>query len=241
MNRKLRCVASLLALPILLIINLSPVAAEPALLNSNAVDATFQQNNRFRAPSSIDGVGLGWAIESYPINQPDGTIDQAVVWPLFSPISMPVQGRNLLLSFTLSCTSGEVAKHTLGHFQLSYIVDTNPDLSSVFVPMSPTEIVSTDSGVTFSLINQEIIVGGSNPNRVIYEIHVVLPELSSDITAFRLDVYDDNGTNSDGVNGLPTGGPGRASNGNFVLTHVTVDYFYVTPAPIWPPIYSQRP
>jgi hypothetical protein len=219
----------ILGISIFLFAPLSPVAAEPVLLDSNAVEATFQQNNRFRAASSIDGVGLGWAIESSPINQPDGTIDQSVTWPLFSPISIPVQGRNLLLSFRLSFTSGEVSQHTLGHFQLSYIVGSNPDLSSVFVPMTPTEIISTDPGITFSLVNQKIIVGGSNPNRAIYEVQFRLKELPSDITAFRLDVFDDNGTSSDSVNGLPTGGPGRASNGNFVLTHVTVSVSYEKP------------
>jgi len=228
------------ATSVLLIVPLQPAAADPALLNANAVDKTFQQNFRFAAKGSIDGTSSGWAIESFPINKPDGTLDQSVVWPLVSPLSLPVQGRNLLLSFLLSCTSGEAAKHTLGHFRLSYIMDSGPDLNSTFVPMTPTAINSTDPGNTFSVVNQEIVVGGANPNQVIYEVQVILSDIPSEITAFRLDVFDDNGTSLATINGLPTGGPGRASNGNFILTHVTVNFFYVIPTPKLPPIFDRR-
>lgn len=206
---------------------LAPAAADPALLDANNVDFTFQQNIGFAARGSIDGTSSGWAIESFPINQPDGTIDQSVVWRFVSPISMPVQGRNLLLNFTLSCTSGTAGFHTLGHFQLSYIVDSDPDLDSTFVPMTPDNIIFSDPGIMYSLVNQEIIVGGTNPAQAVYEVQIILSDIPSDITAFRLDVFDDNGTNQDDVNGLPTGGPGRASNGNFILVHVNVDYFYI--------------
>ena len=190
----------------LLVASPRPAAADPTLLNANAVDRTFEQNVRFAAKGSIDGTSSGWAIESFPVNQPDGTLDQSVVWPLMSPISMPIQGRNLLLNFTLSCTSGEAPKHTLGHFQLSYTLDPVPDLASTFVPMTPSEIFSTDHGITFELVEQEIIVGGANPDQAIYEIQIILSDdPSSDITGVRLDVFDDNGTDQDNVNGLPTG------------------------------------
>ena len=227
MTRLQTCFAYFIAASTLLIAPLNRVAADPALLDANSVDFTFQQNIGFAARGSIDGTSSGWAIESYPINQPDGTLDQSVVWPLVSPISMPIQNRNLLLNFTLSCTSGRAANHTLGHFQLSYIVDPGPDLSSTFVPMTPANIIFSDPGITYSLVNQEIILGGTNPTRAIYNVQFELRDIPSDVTAFRLDVFDDNGTSQDGVNGLPTGGPGRASNGNFILVHVNVDYSYV--------------
>jgi hypothetical protein len=227
MTRLQVCFAYLLASSILMIFPLNPVAADPALLNSNSVDFTFQQNISFAARGSIDGTSSGWAIESYPDNQPDGTLDQSVVWPLVSPISMPLQNQNLLLNFTLSNTSAIAATATLGHFQLSYIVDPGPDLSSTFVPMTPANIIFSDPGIVYSLVNQEIIVGGTNPARAIYNVQIELRDIPSDITAFRLDVFDDNGTSQDSVNGLPGGGPGRASNGNFILVHVNVDYSYV--------------
>lgn len=230
-----------IAISAILLNLLNPVLADPALLNSGAVDKTFEQNNRFAARGSIDGTSSGWAIESFPINQPDGTIDQSVVWPLASPISMPIQGRNLLLNFTLSCTSAEASKHSLGHFQLSYTVDTSPDLSSAAVPMIPNSLTASDPGIFFTFVNAEVIVGGVNPNQVIYEVQIVLDDISNDITGFRLDVFDENGTSLDALNGLPTGGPGRASNGNFVLTHVNVDYFYVIPARSLPPIFERSP
>ena len=80
-------------------------------------------------------------------------------------------------------------------------------------------------------MNQDIVVGGTDPDQVINEVQVVLSDIPSEISAFRLDVFDENGTSLDDVNGLPTGGPGRAPNGNFVLTHVTVNFFYVIRTP----------
>jgi hypothetical protein len=227
-------------LALIIAITAKSAAADPTLLDPNSVDKTFQQNVQFAARGSIDGTSNGWAIESFPINQPDGTIDQSVVWPLVTPIALPVQGRNLLLSFLLSSNSGIANRHTLGHFQLSYLMDLSPDLNSVFVPMTPSAITSTDPGTTFSVINQEIIVGGANPDDAIYEFQVILSDIPSEITAFRLDVFDDNGTNSADINGLPGGGPGRASNGNFILTNVTVSSYEVIPTPKLPPIFDRR-
>lgn len=217
-----------------LVVPAKPAAADPLLLNADGVTRTFEQSLRFTARGSIDGTSSGWAIESFPLNQPDGTVNQSVVWPLVSPLAPAPKGRNLLLDFILSCTSAEALQHTLGHFRLSYTSDPNPDLSSTFVPMTPDAIVSTDPGITFSLVNQDILVGGDNPNQAIYEVQFILSDISTDISGFRLDVFDANGTSSDELNGLPTGGPGRAGNGNFVLTHVTVDFSYVIPAPRLP-------
>jgi hypothetical protein len=106
--------------------------------------------------------------------------------------------------------------------------------------MTPDAIVSTDPGITFSLANQDILVGGVNPNQAIYEVQFVLPDIPDDITGFRLDVFDQNGRDDASANGLPTGGPGRAENGNFVLTHVTVNFFYVIPTPTLPPIFGRE-
>jgi hypothetical protein len=97
-------------------------------------------------------------------------------------------------------------------------------------------MVSSDPGTTFSLVNKNLVVGGANPNQAIYEIQVALSGFTSAITAFRLDVFDPNGISLSDVNGLPTGGPGRASNGNFILTHFGVNYSYVIPAPNPPAI-----
>jgi len=183
----------------------------------------------FPARSSINGQNQGWAIAD---GTPDPTASEAVVWQLVSPLAPPERGRNLLLDFILSCTN-QSGQNTLGHFRLSYTIDPNPVLGSTFFPMTPDAIVSTDPGITFSVDNQDILVGGANPNQVIYEVQFLLSDVPGDITGFRLDVIDDDGT------GLPTGGPGRAGNGNFILTHVTVNFFYVIPARRLPPIFER--
>ena len=222
-----------------LVVSIKPAAADPALLNDGAVTQTFQQSG-FSARSSIHGQGQGWAIEDGAAvpNQDDHTVDQEVVWPLDSPLAPPEHGRNVLLDFILSCTSVNQG-HSLGHFRLSYTLDSNPDLNSTFVPMTPDAIVSTDPGITFSLVNQDILVGGTNPNQAIYEVQFVLSDIPSAITGFLLEVFDENGRDDADFNGLPTGGPGRASNGNFILTHVTVNFFYVIPARRLPPIFER--
>jgi hypothetical protein len=192
-----------------LVVSVQRAAADPALIDANAITQTFYQSLRFTARGSIDGTSSGWAIEDN--TQPDGTVNQSVVWPLVLPLAPPPKGRNLLLDFILSCTSYEALQHTLGHFRMSYTLDPNPDLNSSFVPMTPNAIVSTDPGTTFSLVNQDVLVGGANPNQAIYEVQFVLSDFSEDITGFRLDVFDQNGRDNADVNGLPTGGPGRAS------------------------------
>ena len=65
-------------------------------------------------------------------------------------------------------------------------MDLSPDLNSPFVPMTPSAITSTDPGTTFSVENQEIVVGGANPDDAIYEVQVVLSDIPSEITAFRV-------------------------------------------------------
>jgi hypothetical protein len=219
-----------------LLVSLQPASAEPLLIDANAITVTFEQNLRFTARGSIDGSSNGWAIESFPSNQPDGTLDQSVVWPLVSPVAPPQQGRKLLLTFVLSCNSYEALQHTLGHFRLSSTLDSFPNLNSTFTPMTPFSMISSDPGTTFTLVNQDIVVGGANPNQAIYEVQVALSGFASAITPFRLDVFDPNGTSLSDVDGLPTGGPGRAPNGNFVLTHFSVTYSYVIPTPNPPAI-----
>jgi len=137
---------------LVLVLSVQRAAADPALINADAIRQTFYQGLRFTGRGSIDGTSSGWAIEDN--TQPDGTVDQSVVWPLVSPLAPPKKGRSLLLDFILSCTSYEALQHTLGHFRLSYTLDPNPDLNSSFVPMTPDAIVSTDPGITFSLVNQ---------------------------------------------------------------------------------------
>ncbi len=220
---------------VVLVVSVKPAAADPALVNDIAITRTFEQSVSWHAKGTFNGTSKGWSIADAVPNQDDHTVDQSVVWPLFSPLVPPERGRNLLLIFILSCTSAETPEGSLGHFRLSYTTELNPTLDSFPFPMTPDAIISTDSGVTFSVDNQDILVGGDNPGRVIYEVQFVLRDVPDDITGFRLDVFDENGRDADEFNGLPTGGPGRASNGNFALVHVTVNFFYVTPAPRVPP------
>jgi hypothetical protein len=78
--------------------------------------------------------------------------------------------------------------------------------------LKPAEVVSKQGAELKVLDNGTIVAGGENPASDAYELR--LSEPLKDVTALRLEVLPDDS--------LAAKGPGRASNGNFVLSEFAV-------------------
>lgn len=82
----------------------------------------------------------------------------------------------------------------------------------VWTSVKPDSMVS-EGGATFTLKeDSSVLVGGISPAKDTYII--TLNEVPSGVTAFRLEVLPDDS--------LPKKGPGRAKNGNFVLSEISM-------------------
>ncbi|NLX95698.1 MAG: DUF1553 domain-containing protein [Rhodopirellula sp.] len=83
-----------------------------------------------------------------------------------------------------------------------------------WVVLKPVEAKSS-GGAALEVLEDGIVVRkGQNPEKDVYTLKV--EEAGAGITGFRLDVFPDES--------LPEGGPGRASNGNFVLNEIEVTF-----------------
>src|SRR5262245_8730647 len=87
--------------------------------------------------------------------------------------------------------------------------DAKPD---AWRALTPTRMVSTGGATFTKQADGSLLVAGANPDKDVWTL-----EFETDlagITAFRLEALADPS--------LPAGGPGRASNGNFVLNEMEV-------------------
>lgn len=83
-----------------------------------------------------------------------------------------------------------------------------------WTPLKPT-LVQSKEGTTLNILeDSSILASGNAPAKDVYTITTNLP--MAGITAIRLEVLPDDS--------LPKKGPGRAGNGNFVLTEFSVNY-----------------
>ncbi|HKX62072.1 MAG TPA: lamin tail domain-containing protein, partial [Verrucomicrobiae bacterium] len=124
------------------------------------------------------------------------------------------------LIFTLR--HGVSGSLTLGKFRLAATVDhrsqfgdgltSRGDILANWVPLHP--LSATAAGGAAITINPDgtLLVGGTNPTTNTYVVTVVTS--LSGITGFRLEALEDGS--------LPSNGPGRAGNGNAVLTDFVV-------------------
>lgn len=190
------------------------VAETVSLQNASA---TFSQDIEFSVGAAIDGVldETGWAI--YP-----GINSQAAVFETTSDKGF-VGGS--ILTFVFSQLLGNF--HNIGSFKLSTTSDARStfadglasggDVSANWTPLIPTSFFATSGATSFQKIDGSTLISGANSFTDTYTI-TAATSLSA-ITGFRLDVLPDST--------LPAGGPGRASNGNFVLSE-----FQVTISPV---------
>lgn len=181
--------------------------------------ATFSQPS-FSVGQSIDGslvINDGWAIDPNEVNQ-------IAAWESNTDFGF---ASGTLLTFTMFQNQG--VQHTLGNFRFSVTTDNRANFAdglssggnvgTLWTVLTP-QTASSFNGATLTVQgDQSILASGTNPNTDIYTISAITNLVN--ITGIRLEVLENPGLVTGGPNG---NGPGRQpSNGNFVLTEITLD------------------
>ena len=115
-------------------------------------------------------------------------------------------------------------RESLGRFRLSFTTDNRSlfadglssggDVTANWVELTPLSANSLNgSAMTIQGDNSILVSTASTPTTDTYTI--VAETTATGITGFRLEAISDSS--------LPTQGPGRADDGNFVLSELTID------------------
>jgi hypothetical protein len=221
------------------------VTATPVGLQS--ATATFSQTcgGSWLISRTLDSnPATGWAIyESGSCGSLEFTFNQTAAFETATDIVDAAPGQPVVLEISLFSGGfqGNVAPHTLGLFRLSVTGDarstfadglaTGGDVTAnwvVLIPESVSATGTTSAGVATNAApptltvqpNGSVLAGGASPEYTRYTIRAASP--LSVVTGLRLELFDENGTSNAIALGLPTGGPGRAINGNIVLRELSL-------------------
>lgn len=196
---------------VLAILSGSLAKADPVPL-TNAT-ATFAE---FPIDTTINGnnTDTSWAIAD-----PE-TTNQTLVFETTTNVGF---AEGSILTFTLHQEWPTYHWELLGRFRLSVTTDdrstfadgqaSGGDVTANWTVLDPTSFTSTNGATLTKLGDGSILAGGTLPDTDVYTI--VATTTLRRITGFRLEAMSDAS--------LPTDGPGRCTDGNFVLTEFAVD------------------
>jgi len=192
-----------------------PAIASPVTLDNETV--TFCQDG-FPIDAAVDGnfgSGSGWAVY--------GQIGSNQV-AVFKAANNVGRSAETQLTFQLHMFWG--SSHTLGKFRLSATTsdrstygqgatcnDATPAGGANWSVLVPQVLVSQNGQTLTPQPDGSVLASGANPDGDLVTFRVQTPLIG--ITGFRLEALADNS--------FVDNGPGRASNGNFVLNELTVD------------------
>ena len=187
-----------------------PASAQVIITLQNAT-ASFSQSG-FPVSTAIDGStvpGNGWA--HLGLHQDDAAVFETVSDASFASYD-----------FTLLNVDLQDPTHEIGRFRISATTDDRSTfadgaqsggaVAANWTVLDLTNLVSSAGSTLTVLSDGSVLVSGPTPNTDIYTFSA--STALTGITGFRLEVLTDPS--------LPNGGPGRASNGNFVLSEFTV-------------------
>lgn len=180
-----------------------PAAAAPVTFSQGY--ATYSQSG-FSPTALFDGGdSYGWAIDSG-----NGTQSQSALLVLATPLSAGTYDLTFVANQFFECCG---TTHTLGEFSFGYTTAVAPTLGSTQTLVTYTG-GSSLTGATFTFDTGRILAAGGGVTDA-YTINGTISSLAA-ITGIFLNVYESEA-------GYPTNGPGRAYNGNFVVTELTLD------------------
>ena len=233
----------------LLALSLTTVSSHAQCLYSSialrAATSTWTQqcDGRWTPAGVIDNnPGTGWAIGNC-YAPGDRTMGQAIVFEAVPAPALVASSRVRIRihsgGFHSCCGGGNM---TLGAFRLSVTSDSQSEFANgapvngmvaadwytlipdtmTAKPADPWGRPVAGADPALSLLDDDVILAsGANPTCAWYTIEADLP--IANITGIRLEVIDFNGSSLAPENGLPTGGPGRHSNGNMLIRQMTVE------------------
>ena len=179
--------------------------------------ATFSQTDfgNFSIARAIDGTtadNLGWAIF------PNVAMAQTPVFEAAADVNV---ASGNVLTFTITQTHGNPG-HTLGRFRLSATTDerndfadglqSGGDVTANWQVLDPNSFTTANGTILTKQGDLSLLASGVNPGTDIYTV-TAATNLTG-ITGFRLEALPDAS--------LPSGGSGRFSNGNFVVSEFEV-------------------
>jgi hypothetical protein len=189
--------------------------------------ATFSQVNGWNASLVVDGItndSAGWAVYDFGRG---GAFSETAVVETETDIGF---ASGSLLTFALYHVNHN-PQTGLGRFRLSYTTDARDtfadglnsggDVTANWNVLTPTAASATDGVVLTIQPDGSVLASGNNPAKTVYTVTAEVA--AQGITGFRIEALEDSS--------LPGSGPGRAANGNFVLTEITVGITPLTPPP----------
>jgi hypothetical protein len=201
---------------------LAPLCVKAQALTFSSASASFTQLDH-SAAQMINGVlngENGWAIYRSS-GQPDETLSESALFVLETSLAPGAYDLTVTLHQNFS-----VAQHLLGHFAFGYVTDVVPTLASDSTAL-PVLTAASLNGAAFSLLpSGDVLAGGSLPGVDVYTIGARLTS-TVPVTGILLRAINDASF------GLPTGGPGRAPNGNFVISEFEVSAVAVPEPGTW--------
>jgi hypothetical protein len=193
------------------------VAAQAVLLQQPTATYSQALSGTWAVDRAVDGnpTGTGWAVQ-----QLDGFgAPETAVFETGQDVGHP---GGTLLTFRLSTRDLGFGVHNLGRFRLSITTDdrsefadglaNNGDVTANWEVLDPVVFQSTAGTILTRLPDRSILASGPNASAETYT--VIAQTLTQRITGVRLETLSDPS--------LPSGGPGRSLNGNFILVNFTL-------------------
>jgi hypothetical protein len=192
------------------------VAAQAGVVPLQQPTGTLSQGTH-NVAASIDGNQAdGWAVVGG-----GGTFAQTAAYETATNVG---HLSGTALTFTLDNQFTVASEHVLGKFRLSATTDPRSefadgfqnggDVTANWFPLAPMSVRSTaGTPMAIDYRDNTTLAGGVVPDTDSYTVTAATS--LQGITGIRLEALEDPS--------LPTSGPGRASNGNFVLTEFGVE------------------
>jgi len=200
------------ALPaVALLALLAPSAFSGTVTLQNAA-ATFSQSGQ-PVSAAIDGVITLGSANGWAISGANGVSPQTAVFQTAAD-----QGFTGGTLFTFDLYQ-YYDQHSIGDFRLSITQDGRAswgadglDTSGTWIVLNPLTAVATNGPTLAIQADASILASGTLPSSTVYTV-TAWTNLTA-ITGIRLETLSNAS--------LPDGGPGRAGNGNFILSEITV-------------------
>lgn len=199
----------LLSFALLALLATASAASAQVIITLQNATAGFSQGG-FPVSAAIDGSidnGTGWAHDGAHFD--DAAVFETTADAIFTSyqftMTMVFSGDHMIGRFRVSTTTDD--RSTFADGQIN-----GGDVTANWTILTPDSLVSS-GGATMTLLNDSsVLVGGLLPGIDTYTFSANSSPTA--ITGFRLEVLTDSS--------LAANGPGRASNGNFVLTEFAV-------------------